>query len=130
MQRLTKQINWWLCLLSGIGLLFIGARFFFHPVGAEIAFGINTPTNGDFSFHHIKGVRDFFFGFIILLLLLKKDFRILGYILLAGTIIPASDFITVLSYQGRITGYLYAHLIAAIICAGCGLYYSLSAAQH
>jgi len=130
MQRSIKQINWWLCLLSGIGLLYIGARFFFDPVGAETDFGINTLTHGDFSFHHIKGIRDFFFGFVILLLLLKKERRVLGYILLAGTIIPTSDFITVLSYQGYATGHLYAHLIAAIICLGCGLYYSLSAKQQ
>lgn len=123
MQRLTKQINWWLCLVSGVGLLYIGARFFFDPVGAENDFGINTLTQGDFSFHHIKGVRDFFFGCVILLLLLKKEQRILGFILLAGTIIPASDFITVLYYQGHATGHLFAHFIAAIICFGCGISY-------
>ena len=123
MKRLQQQTAFWLSLLSGIGLLYIGIRFFINPIGAEIDYGIRTVTNGDFSFQYIKGVRDFFFGLIIIFLLWKKQFLALGFILVLGTIIPATDFYVVLSHPDFKTGHLISHLIAIIICLSCGLYY-------
>lgn len=123
MKRLQQKTSFWLSLISGIGLLYIGIRFFINPVGAEIDYGIRTVTNGDFSFQYIKGIRDFFFGLIIILLLGKKQFFALGVILVLGTIIPATDFFVVLSHPGSTAGHLVSHLIAVIICLSCGFYY-------
>lgn len=123
MKRLQQQTAFWLSLLSGVGLLYIGIRFFIDPHGAEIDYGIHTATNGDFSFQYIKGVRDFFFGLIIIILLWKKQFFALGLILILGTIIPAVDFCVVLSHPDFKMGHLVSHLIAVIICLSCGFYY-------
>ncbi|HEY5745507.1 MAG TPA: DUF4267 domain-containing protein [Chryseolinea sp.] len=123
MKHIAKQTTFWISLLSGIGLLFIGLRFFLDPPGAETDFGINTLTNGDFSFQYIKGIRDFFSGLIILILLWQKEWRALGFVLLAGSIIPAADFCIVLSQPGFTTRHLYPHLVAVLICLACGSYY-------
>ncbi len=123
MQRSLKQTVFWLRLLSGIGLLYIGVRFFLNPIGAETDYGIYIITNGDFSFQYIKGVRDFFFGLIILVLIWKKEWRALGFVLLLGAIIPAVDFCIVVSHADFTAGHLYAHLTAVIICLVCGIYY-------
>ncbi len=123
MNRLLNQIVFWVCLFSSIGLLYIGCRFFINPVGAEIDYGIHTNTNQDFSFHYIKGVRDFFFGLIIIVLLLKKQYQALGFILLFGAAIPAVDFCVVISHPDFTTAHTYAHIIAVLICLSCGFYY-------
>ncbi|AYB31505.1 DUF4267 domain-containing protein [Chryseolinea soli] len=123
MKHIAKQTIFWISILSGIGLLCIGLRFFLDPLGAETDFGINTLTHGDFSFQYIKGARDFFFGLIILILLWQKEWRTLGLVLLPGAIIPAADFCIVLSQPGYTTSHLYPHLTAVIICLACGAYY-------
>ena len=123
MEHIAKQTAFWISLLSGIGLLFIGLRFFLDPLGAEADFGINTLTNGDFSFQYIKGVRDFFYGLVILILLWQKEWRALGFILLPGAIIPTADFCIVLSQPGFTASHLYPHLMAVMICLACGFYY-------
>ncbi|MDE1192220.1 MAG: DUF4267 domain-containing protein [Arachidicoccus sp.] len=129
-----KHLAFWFTILSGITLLFIGLNFIFNPLGAEAGYGIKTTTS-DFSFHYIKGFRDLFSGIIITLLLLKKEYKSLGYVLLIGTIIPAADFCIVLSNPNFTTGHLYAHAIAIIICIVCGIFYlknckRLSAKNH
>lgn len=123
MKSIIKPTIFWLCLLSGIGLLFIGIRFFLHPFGATLDYGINIPTNEDFSFQYIKGIRDFSFGIIILVLLLRKQWQALGWVLLFSAIIPAADFFIVISHPKYIVGNTIAHLIAVVVCVGGGCFY-------
>ncbi|ANI89957.1 hypothetical protein A9P82_12060 [Arachidicoccus ginsenosidimutans] len=118
-----KKINFWLCLLSGLMLMFIGLNFIFNPLGAEAGYGIHTNTNGDFSFQYIKGIRDFFSGLIIVVLIFTKEYKALGYVLLLGAIIPAADFCIVISHPDFTAAHLYAHTIAVMICVVCGIYY-------
>jgi len=75
------------------------------------------PANGDYSFHHIKGIRDIFFGIIICAFVLLNERRPLGLALLAGTIIPINDLLIVLSksYNGVLQA--MPHIIAIIICS-------------
>ena len=123
MKNSLKSIAFWTSILTGLGLLFIGGRFFAVPEPATTAFGIHVPTNGDYSFQYIKGIRDIFTGGIILLLLLAKEYRALGISLLLGCIIPTVDFSIVLSHPDFETARLYPHLSAVAICVPLGLYY-------
>jgi len=123
MKNVTKNTVFALCLLSGLGLLFIGIRFFASPATATFDYGIGNPTSSDFSFQHIKGVRDAFFGIAIVILLLKKQWQALGWILLLGTIIPATDFCIVATSASYTLAHTIPHLIAVVICMGCGAYY-------
>lgn len=123
MKNVTRKTVFTLCLLSGLGLVFIGLRFFINPVFATFDFGIGNPTSSDYSFQHIKGVRDAFFGIAIVILLLKKQWQALGWILLLGTIIPATDFCIVATSSSYTLAHTIPHLIAVVICLGCGAYY-------
>jgi len=114
---------WWLTFLSGALLVFIGLRFFAMPQVAETAFGINTQTNGDFSFHYIKGVRDLVSGSMFIALLLMKQYRALGVMLLIGALVPSVDLWVVSSHPGYETARIYPHLTAIILCVVLGWYY-------
>lgn len=118
-----KKIVFWLSVLTGIGLLYMGACFFINPGSAETGYGIHINTNGDFSFQYIKGIRDFSYGLIILVFLWKKLLQALGFTLLLSTIIPVVDFCIIISHPDFTASHLYQHLVAAIICSGCGMYY-------
>ena len=118
---MTTKISYTIAFLLGLGMIFLGARFFFTPEAATAAFGIHFNDQGDYSFEYIKGIRDIFSGLIICIFVLLKERRALGITLLAGTMIPINDMLIVLSKS--YTGVLQAlpHIIAILICAGFGI---------
>jgi uncharacterized membrane protein len=126
MNTTVKNICNFLVALTGLGLLFIGARFFISPGVAEHQYGIDIST-GDLSFHYIKGIRDIFSGIILLVLLFAREYRALGLILLCAVIIPATDFCIVYMHQGFDVAKLSAHFCAIAIAVGLGIYYFLNA---
>ncbi|WP_161597176.1 DUF4267 domain-containing protein [Dyadobacter flavalbus] len=81
-------------LLIGLGMLFIGTRFLLAPEQGEAGFGLdyNQPN---YAFHTIKGIRDLFSGLIIVLFAWHHYRRPLFLTLLAGSIIPFADMLTV-----------------------------------
>ncbi|TWV99112.1 DUF4267 domain-containing protein [Chitinophaga pinensis] len=129
MQTTIKHIAGWLAALTGIGIIFIGARFFFMPETAEHAFGIHV-TADNHAFHYIKGIRDIFSGIIVLLLLLTKEYRALGLMMLAVMIIPATDFLIVWQQPDYEVARLIPHLIAVIIAIVLGVYYFFNAPKR
>ena len=126
MQTTIKHIATSLAAITGIGIIFIGARFFFIPVEAEHAFGIHV-TADNHSFHYIKGIRDIFSGIILLALLLAKEYRALGLMLLCAVIIPAADFLIVYHQPAYESARLIPHLSAVIISIVLGIYYFFNA---
>lgn len=118
---MTTKICYAIAALLGLAMIFLGARFFFSPEAATDAFGIRFNANGDYSFHHIKGIRDVFSGALLLALVYLKERRSLGIMLLLATIIPVSDMITVLSKSYAGIPQVLPHMIAILICAGVGI---------
>lgn len=110
-----------MAFLLGLGMIFLGARFYFSPEAATVDFGIHFSTHGDYSFHYIKGARDIFSGILLCGFVLMNQRQAVGLTLLAGTIIPINDMLVVLSkpYTGVVQA--MAHIIAIIICAVFGL---------
>lgn len=119
---MTKRISIVIAFLTGLGLIFLGARFFISPEIAEAGFGIHFNEQGDYSFHFIKGIRDLFTGLIIGIFILTKQTKALGITLLAGAIIPTVDMLIVLhkDYNG-ITPAI-PHISAVVACFFCGLF--------
>ncbi|WP_313002908.1 DUF4267 domain-containing protein [Chryseobacterium gleum] len=113
---MTTRICYIISFLTGIGLLFIGLRFLISPVKAEFDFGIFTNTHKDYSFHYIKGTRDIFSGILLLLLVLAKQKKALGIVLLSATVVPLGDFMIVMGKNGSDWQHAIAHLIAIAIC--------------
>jgi hypothetical protein len=118
---MTTKISFTVAFLLGLGMIFLGARFFISPEAATAGYGIHFNEQGDYSFHYIKGIRDIFSGLVICAFVLMNERRALGVTLLAGTIIPVTDMLIVLSksYNGALQA--MPHIIAIIICVVFGI---------
>lgn len=115
------KISYAIAFLTGLGMIFIGVRFFLSPEIATAGYGIQFNAQGDYSFHYIKGIRDIFSGLLMCVLPLMNERRALGVMLLAGTMIPVTDMLIVLSksYNGILQA--MPHIIAIIICSVFGI---------
>lgn len=118
---MTTKISYAIAFLTGLGLIFLGARFLLSPEVAEAGFGIHFNEQGDYSFHYIKGIRDIFSGLLMCVLVLMKERRALGVTLLAGTMIPVNDMLIVLSKSYNGVPQAMPHIIAIIICSVFGI---------
>jgi hypothetical protein len=118
---MTTKISYAVAFLLGLAMIFLGARFFFAPETATAAFGIRFNANGDYSFHHIKGIRDIFSGILLCTLVLMKERRALGVMLFVATIIPVSDMITVLEKSYTSVQQAIPHIMATIVCSVVGI---------
>lgn len=123
---MTTKFSYAIALLLGLGMIFLGARFFTSPEAATAGFSIHYNAQGDYSFHYIKGMRDIFSGLIISVFVVLKERRALGITLLAGTLIPLNDMLIVLSknYNGVLQA--LPHIIAILICFVCGIVFLAS----
>jgi len=118
---MTTKISYAIAFLTGLGIIFLGVRFFISPEVATAAFGIHFNANGDYSFDHIKGIRDIFSGLLVCALVLMNERRALGATLLAATIIPVNDMLIVLSKSYNGIPQAMPHIIAIIICSVVGI---------
>ena len=118
---MTTKISYTIAFLLGLGMIFLGVRFFTSPEVATAGYGIHFTDQGDYSFHYIKGIRDIFSGLIICAFVLMNERRALGLTLLAGTIIPLTDMLIVLSKSYNSVAQALPHIIAIIICAVFGI---------
>ncbi|MGW3683209.1 DUF4267 domain-containing protein [Streptomyces prasinus] len=88
--------------LIGAGIIFIGALAFRAP-RAAVGFGIpGTPTE-DRTFQAwlaVKAVRDMASGLFVFVLLVGGSSHLLGWFMLAATVIPVGDALIVLRSDG------------------------------
>lgn len=118
---MTKNISVAIAFLAGIGLIFLGARFLISPEVAEAGYGIHFNELGDYSFHYIKGIRDFMSGLLFCVLVLTRQTKALGTTLLIGTVVPIGDMLVVLSKPYNGAAQAIAHISAIMVCAVCGI---------
>lgn len=105
-----------MAFLLGAGMIFLGARFFFVPEAATAGFGIHFNAGGDYSFHHIKGIRDIFSGILLCGFVLINQRKAVGVTLLAGGIIPLNDMLVVLNKPYNSVTQAMPHIVAIFIC--------------
>lgn len=118
---MTTKISYAIAFLLGLGMIFLGARFFISPEMATAGFGIHFNAQGDYSFDYIKGIRDIFSGLIICVFVLMNERRALGITLLAGTMIPLNDMLIVLSKSYNGIPQALPHITAIAICSIFGI---------
>ncbi|MDN3580574.1 DUF4267 domain-containing protein [Mucilaginibacter flavus] len=118
---MTTKICYALAFLTGLGLVFIGARFLLSPEIAEAGYGIHFKEQGDYSFHYIKGIRDIFSGLLLCTFVLTNERRALAITLLAGTIVPIADMLVVLNKSYNSVQQAMPHITAIIICFVCAM---------
>jgi hypothetical protein len=118
---MTTKISYAIAFLTGLGLIFLGARFLFSPEVAEAGFGIHFNEQGDYSFHYMKGIRDILSGLLMCVFVLMNERHALGVTLLVGTMVPVTDMLIVLSKSYNSLLQAVPHIIAIIICSIFGI---------
>jgi Domain of unknown function (DUF4267) len=98
----ATTIGYILAGLIGVGIVFIGARFIVAPRVAAAGYGVpaepGQPSVG--AYLSVKGVRDIASGLIVFVLMAAGATHLLGWVILAATIIPLADAIIVLGNGG------------------------------
>jgi hypothetical protein len=95
-----------------------GLNFLLNPHGAASGFGIDPwPTGNAAGYFIVKGVRDLFMGFVLLVLFALKERRSTGIALALVTIVPIGDMIAVLTHGGSVATALGVHGLTAVIVA-------------
>jgi hypothetical protein len=88
--------------LLAAGIIFIGARFFVAPRVAAAGYGVlpdlDQPAAG--AYLTVKGVRDIATGLIVFILMGAGETHLVGWVMLAATIIPLADAAIVLRNGG------------------------------
>jgi hypothetical protein len=101
--------------LIGVGI--IGARAFWAPQAA-VGFGIpDTPTE-DRSFRawlSVKAVRDIASGLFVFILLADGTTHLLGWFMLAATVIPVGDALIVMRSSGPKAAVYGIHGATAVV---------------
>jgi hypothetical protein len=119
----VRKLGYAVTVVVGVGIIWIGARYLLEPGVIAGTFGVPDPPPADDPFLLVKGVRDIVSGLIPLTLLAARQYRALGWALLASSVIPIGDALIVLSHGGSPATALGIHgLTAAVLIAGaCGL---------
>ena len=105
--RLTTVMGW-LVVLAGFNF---GLGYLLNGAGAAESFGIADPA----GYYVVKGVRDLAYALTALILLLMKQRRALGWVVLADAIIPIGDCLAVMTHGGTVAYALAVHGSAAVL---------------
>lgn len=112
----TRKIMDAIVAVTGIGLILIGGRFLIAPDIAEPGFGIAVDTDGNHSYHYIKGIRDLIIGVYFIVLVYYRHNKLLGWNLVLAGVIAATDAWIVMGYNGNSALHAWMHLSALIVC--------------
>ena len=98
----TTTIAYTLAGLIAAGIIFIGARFIVAPRVAAAGYGVQPDLSqrSTGAYLRVKGVRDIASGLFVLILMAAGATHLLGWVILAATIIPLADAAIVLSNGG------------------------------
>jgi len=103
--------------LMAAGILFIGARFIVAPRVAAAGYGVQAdpdqPSVG--AYLRVKGVRDIGSGLFVVILMAAGTTHLLGWVILAATIIPLADLTIVLGNGGQKSIAWGVHGVTAVV---------------
>lgn len=103
--------------LIAAGIIFIGARFLVSPRVAAAGYGVQPdlgqPSSG--AYLSVKGIRDIASGLFVVILMTAGATQLLGWVILAATIIPLADAIIVLGNGGSRSIALGVHGLTAAV---------------
>jgi hypothetical protein len=99
---ITMTIGYVLAGLIAAAIIFVGARFLVAPRVAAAGYGVQPdlgqPSVG--AYLSVKGVRDIASGLFVLILMAAGATHLLGWLILAATVIPLADAAIVLRHGG------------------------------
>ncbi|OBH51740.1 DUF4267 domain-containing protein [Mycobacterium sp. E2479] len=99
---ITTTVGYVLAGLLAAAIIFIGARFLVAPRVAAAGYGVPADLNepGSGAYLSVKGVRDIATGFFVIILMIAGATYLVGWVMLAATIIPLVDANIVLRNGG------------------------------
>ena len=113
-----------LSALIGAGIIVIGARFLLAPRAAAAGYGLPAAPEAEpvGAYLAVKGVRDITSGLFVFILIAVRDPRVLGWLMLAATLIPVADSVIVIRHHGsKAIAYGVHGATAAFMLATVGL---------
>ena len=117
------DLGYYLSAAIALTIVLIGVFFFVAPYAAAEGFGVTVirDTHWD-AYLSVKAIRDIGAGIFIAILILNRSGQLLGFFLLASTIIPLTDAVIVLKHGGtRATAFGIHGTTAGIILMTSGL---------
>jgi len=98
----TITIGYVLAGVIAAAIIFLGARFLVAPGVAAVGYGVpaDVDRREDRAYLSVKGVRDIASGFFVIILMTAGATHLLGWFVLAATIIPLADAAIVLRSGG------------------------------
>ena len=95
-------IGYALAGLLAVAIIVIGARFLVAPRVAADGYGVPADPGqlGVRAYLSVKGVRDIATGLFVIILMAAGASRLIGWVMLAATIIPLADAAIVLRGGG------------------------------
>ncbi|MCV7091176.1 DUF4267 domain-containing protein [Mycobacterium interjectum] len=99
---ITTTIGYVLAGILAAAIIFIGARFLVGPRVAAAGYGVlpDLDRPGEGAYLSVKGVRDIATGLFVIILMIAGATHLIGWVMLAATIIPLADAAIVLRNGG------------------------------
>jgi hypothetical protein len=107
---MTGVLGYYLSGAIAFGIIIIGARFLLAPHAAAAGFGVpvSPDTHWD-AYLSVKAIRDIASGLFIAILMFGGSVHLLGWLILAATVIPLADALIVLTHGGTKAAALGIH---------------------
>src|SRR6516225_5135852 len=98
---MATSIGFYLSAVIAAGIIFIGGRFLLAPSSAATAYGVPAGVEPHSrAYLSAKGIRDIASGLFIAILMAYGSAHVLGWFMLAATLIPIADAAIVLRHGG------------------------------
>lgn len=98
----TTTIGYVLAGVIAAAIIFVGARFLAAPRVAAAGYGVPADVDQPAirAYLSVKGIRDIASGLFVIILMIAGATHLVGWIILAATIIPITDAAIVLRSGG------------------------------
>ncbi|MER7129782.1 DUF4267 domain-containing protein [Streptosporangium saharense] len=117
-----KTVNTVLATLGALFIFYIGVSYVLIPEASAPSFGLPTWPSGDGGgFLVLKGIRDIVTGLILVVLMVARQRRALGWVMLAEAVIPFGDMTNILVHDGSTAAAFGVHGLTAATMVVVGL---------
>jgi len=98
---MAATIGFYLSGVIAFAIIFIGCRFLLAPSAAAAAYGVPAGAEPYLrAYLSAKGIRDIASGLFAAILIAHGSAHVLGWFMLAATLIPIADAVIVLHHGG------------------------------
>jgi hypothetical protein len=95
------DLGYYLSAAIALTIVLIGAHFFVAPYAAAEGFGVAVAPDARWdAYLSVKAIRDIGAGVFTAILILNRSTQVLGFFLLAATLVPLTDALIVLKHGG------------------------------